>query len=330
MDLIERYLHAVESWLPRKERRDVVAEISEDLHSEIDEREAGLGRTLNEADVEALLKQRGRPVLVANRYWPQRSLIGPVWFPTYVLVLRIVGLCYVVPWVVVVVAISRMQNPALTWGRTLLGAWGTLWNVSFTTAGVVTLIFAVLQWTETRTHFLEQWEPRKLPRVRDPHRISRGNSIVEVGMGVLFVLWWIGYVSSPVLFDGPTFRLVLAPVRVYFFWGYLLVALFNIGLAIRNLQRPYWTGLRAMLRLLSDLAGGTLFCWLMTQNIIASLVIANVSAGQTLEIRDSVHAWMVRCLPLAVIIAVIAVTVDLFRIVRVHREGRVALEAARA
>ena len=84
MELIERYLQAVAFWLPKGQQQDIIAELSEDLHSQIEEKETELGRSLNKAEIEAVLKQRGRPVLVANRYLPQRSLIGPVLFPIYV------------------------------------------------------------------------------------------------------------------------------------------------------------------------------------------------------------------------------------------------------
>jgi hypothetical protein len=49
---------------------DIVAELSEDIRSQIEEQEAKLGRTLDKAEVGAILKLRGRPVLVANRYLP--------------------------------------------------------------------------------------------------------------------------------------------------------------------------------------------------------------------------------------------------------------------
>ena len=52
--LLERYRHAVEFWLPKEQRRDILAEISEDLNSRIEEQEAALGRVLNEAEFEAL------------------------------------------------------------------------------------------------------------------------------------------------------------------------------------------------------------------------------------------------------------------------------------
>ena len=83
MDLINRYLQAIKFWLPKDQKQDIIAELSEDLRSQIDDREAELGRKLNESEVADMLKQRGRPVLVANCFLPQDHLIGPVLFPIY-------------------------------------------------------------------------------------------------------------------------------------------------------------------------------------------------------------------------------------------------------
>jgi len=42
MDLLHRYLQAVGFWLPAKQKHDIIAELSGDLHSQIDEKEAAL------------------------------------------------------------------------------------------------------------------------------------------------------------------------------------------------------------------------------------------------------------------------------------------------
>src|ERR1017187_3337636 len=101
MELIERYLQAVGFWLPNRQKDDIIAELSADIHAQVEEHEATLGRKMNQAEVEALLKKRGRPVLVANRFLPQESLIGPVLFPIYVFILKIVMASYLVPWALV-------------------------------------------------------------------------------------------------------------------------------------------------------------------------------------------------------------------------------------
>ena len=98
MELLDRYLQAVRFWLPRKQQDDIIAELGDDLRSQIEERESSLGRQLNEDELVALLKQAGHPLWVAGRYQKQQALIGPVLFPLYSFVLKIVALGYLVPW----------------------------------------------------------------------------------------------------------------------------------------------------------------------------------------------------------------------------------------
>ena len=39
MELIERYLNAIQFWLPAEQKQDIIAEISEDLNSQVEEME---------------------------------------------------------------------------------------------------------------------------------------------------------------------------------------------------------------------------------------------------------------------------------------------------
>lgn len=321
MELIERYLKAIEFWLPGGEKQDILAEISEDIHSQIEERETALGRTMTNAELEALLKQRGRPMLVANRYRPQRSLIGPDWFPTYIFVLKIVGLCYVLPWVAIYFIISRIQHPENKWIVTFLASLGRAWEIAFFSAAVVTVIFGCLQYTEAKSHFFENWNPRELPKVRDPFKIRRFDSILEIIVGVPFVLCWIDFAYTLTPFAGPDFKLTLNPVWFDFFWAYLAIGLGNIVLAILNLRRPYWSVPRAAFKLVSDLAGGGLTCWLLKANVVASIWIPGLDAAKTEATMHGIQFSMTVGFPVAAIVVTIIVAVDAFRVYRVSRGG---------
>src|SRR5260221_5904224 len=89
MELLDRYLQAIEFWLPKRQRQDIIAELSEDLRSQVEEKETELGRKLEDAEVEAILKRCGSPLEVASRYRPQQYLIGPTLFPIYRFVLAV-------------------------------------------------------------------------------------------------------------------------------------------------------------------------------------------------------------------------------------------------
>ena len=70
MELIDRYLQAIEFWLPKRQRQDIIAELSEDLRSQIEEKETELGRKLR-------TRKWKRSSSAAVRPWLWRHGIGP-------------------------------------------------------------------------------------------------------------------------------------------------------------------------------------------------------------------------------------------------------------
>jgi tRNA U54 and U55 pseudouridine synthase Pus10 len=68
MELVDRYLKTVGSYLPKEQKEDILRELSENIRSEIEDKEAELGRPLIEVEQEAIVKRQGNPLLVAGRY----------------------------------------------------------------------------------------------------------------------------------------------------------------------------------------------------------------------------------------------------------------------
>ena len=70
MELLDRYLHAVKFWLPKAQQDDIIKELSDNILSQMEDKESELGRPLNEAEQSAILKQRaerGRRQALAQR-----------------------------------------------------------------------------------------------------------------------------------------------------------------------------------------------------------------------------------------------------------------------
>lgn len=207
-DMLARYLQAVGFWLPPATKQDIIAEISEDLHSQIDDRAASLGRPLNDAEVAEILKQRGRPVVVAGSFLPQRQLIGPVMFPIYVFVLKIVALCYFLPWFLVWIGYVIFDR-----SYHALSSLGTFWMLLWTVFGVVTFIFAMLDRTSTRSKFISEWDPRKLPKASHKQPSRKRRDIGAIVFGILYLGWLLLVPDFPFLVMGPPAYFVkFAPV----------------------------------------------------------------------------------------------------------------------
>ena len=90
MDLLRRYLQAVGTYLPKSQQDDILKELGENLRSQMEDKEAELGRPLNEDEVAAILKKHGHPMFVAAHYRQTRHLIGSTLFPVYWFVMKII------------------------------------------------------------------------------------------------------------------------------------------------------------------------------------------------------------------------------------------------
>ncbi len=294
--------------------------MSEDIRSQIEDRETDFGRKLNESEIAAILKQRGRPVLVANRFLPQEHLIGPVLFPIYVFVLKIVAAFYMVPWILVWIglAISRASHAGQSLIESVGSFWTSFWPVAFFLVGSITTVFAILERVQTKSGFLEKWDPLKLPPVRDPNRIPLFTSIVEVVANLVFCIWWVGGLWYQPFLHISGVSITLAPVWRYFFWGFLALAVVNTGASGVNLFRPYWTWIRASIRLLSDCIGSALFCWLLRADILLAISVPNVDTVKTAQITSAINWWATKMFPAAVGVCVIIALANAYRIIRVR------------
>jgi len=318
MELIEKYLQAVKFWLPSSQQNDIAAELREDIRSEVEERESQLGRSLNENEVEALLKQRGRPLLVAEKYLPQRSLIGPVLFPAYWFVLKIVLLCYLVPSIGVwigLVAFSpqyRAHHLGLAALKDFLVLWTNAW-VAFT---LPTIVFATLERVKNQNWLTNDWSPRKLPAVRDTQRISRANSGFELVFGVIFGIWWLQILWTLVVFDTSGIRVTLAPEWHKFFWAFLPLGVFNTALSAVNFVRPYWTRLRRGLRAAVNLVSAGLLFFIVKDYAPLLVQATGMPADAARVLDKSLNLTIHLSFAIAAVICLIIGILELWRAAR--------------
>jgi uncharacterized membrane protein len=196
MDLLKSYLTAVKRNLPRKERDDILAELSEELRSQIEDRERELGRPLTDPEQYAVLMQHGDPMVVARRYWPERSrslavgweLIGPELFPTYAFVLAL--------------------NLSITLITVLIALW--VYHVPITIKPFflpvaiqiicVTAIFIVLNMVRRRFPVRFLYGPADLASVMPVQRWYSVSGLVFCG---LLTLWWMAIPRFQFLVLGP-------------------------------------------------------------------------------------------------------------------------------
>jgi hypothetical protein len=232
MDAVGKYLRAVRFWLPREQRDDIIAELGEDLRTQVEEREAVAGHSLSDAEVKALLHARSAPMDMAARYLPPRHLVGPALFPTYRFILRMFLFCYIIPAFLIGVgalAIGSDQSliQGLSWSSVLafplqVGAYGF---------AIITAIFALIERSQARAK--DGAQAGQLP---DPHRISRLDAIVALVAAAIAAAIWARTMGT----DGSG-ALAAGSLGRWFYWPVLVFLMASVLMAVIELWRGRWT-----------------------------------------------------------------------------------------
>ena len=256
MELLDRYLQAVARHLPRNRQQDILAELRANLEAQLEDKESALGRPLTQGESEDWLREIGPPIVVAGRYLPQQSLIGPAIFPIYWFVLRIALFWALAIYTIVsalLIALGQASAPAIP--EAILRVPGIL----FTVAAWITLVFAALEFLSTRyprqfAPFFRkttQWSPASLPPLEKDPRTPRSyaHAVAEIIFGFLFLLWLLLIPQYPFLILGPGIALLhaspflLSPHLILFYVYFVAFNAFQllwrgIDLARGTWQRP--------------------------------------------------------------------------------------------
>lgn len=238
MELLNSYLKAVRIYLPKAQREDIIKELSENLLSQMEEKESALSRPLTEDEEEAILLAHGDPLSVASCYGSATrgvsfgvQLIGPEIFPFYRNILLF-------DWILTaaVFTVLAIIGTPVTFSSFLLPIF-----IQFV---VVTGVFIIVDRLQRNSHHHWSFPPTHL------QPIPRWQSISGIVLWSIASAWWAVVLYSPWLLLGSAAGNVkLAPVWNMFYAPILL--LFLAGLAQRciNLVRPQWNWLLPVTRL---------------------------------------------------------------------------------
>jgi hypothetical protein len=280
MELLDSYLKAVRRYLPRAQRNDIVAELAVELRSQIDDKQAELGRALTEIEQMAIFKKQGDPMAVAMRYrktgrslsigW---ELIGPELFPAFLILLS----CNLMIAIVVIAGVLIIGHMPFTLEAFLVPL---LMEVV-----IVTLVFILLNFLRS---FLGRklanswmWPPAELAHLLP---LPRWYSLTGfVACGVL-TLWWLLIPHFPRLVLGAAApELKLSPDWHRYYVPILLVMLVGAGQRAVNAVRPDWSWLLPMGRLAADGAGAVVMFFFRTHALVlAGDGVSDVAQAQHL------------------------------------------------
>ncbi len=243
IELVDRYLQAVRFWLPDKSKHeDLLAEMGEDLRSQIDAKAEELGRPLDEAEVSTIIKACGNPMLVASRFGTQRYVIGPTLFPVYWFVLKMVLLWILIPVFLFILGPINVANSGGDLGQAIRATIEGLWSGGFTAAAVITLIFATLERTGALAKWDCKWDPAKLPPMeKQKRKTSFADTFSEMVFNIFGFVWLLLIPGHPFMILGPAAAVLKpAPLWNQFYLPIVLIAAFAIVRLAIVLVRPQW------------------------------------------------------------------------------------------
>jgi hypothetical protein len=280
--IVDRYLAAVSDLLPAKQRKDTVTEISSLIQDALDDRSKAEGKAPDDEMMAAVLKEFGSPEKIVAPYLPEKYLIGPRLYPTFLLVLRIVlpiiaVLVLVTSWLGSIPLTSMSAVEFLTELATSLGNSLSAVVAAF---GNIVVIFAILEWAVPEFRIPEkekEWEPHDLKEINKPDKIKRGDLIAEVVFTFIALIIFNFYFDRIGIYNNTDGQWSFIPIltdafKVYIPWLSLLWIL-TIALDVLVLRKGAWqTGTRVFSVLVSAL------------NIaIAVSLMRNISLLYTLE-----------------------------------------------
>lgn len=189
MTMLARYLYAVRNDLPKGEPADdIVAEIADELHSQMEAREAVLGRPLTDDERAETLKAYGHPRVVAARYGRTQYLIGPDLLPFYWSALRTVATIVVAIELVAGGVSAIVTHDGVVFFRALDAAWNSLIWIF----GIVTVVFALGERAQPRDGRAGivplGWDPKRLPAPGALPPVPRSSALAEFVANFLALL----------------------------------------------------------------------------------------------------------------------------------------------
>jgi hypothetical protein len=339
---LDRYMKELRTHLPGEQADDIANELEANLREQLEDRETEVGRSLTDAEQEAILREHGNPILFAARYRPEqgtlafgRQLIGPALFPAYARVLSINLTVTAFVLAMITVILTASGEP---FGSTLSGVPLAI-LIQF---GIVTAIFAVADRaltseTDPRTA-AEAAEVARTRRSRSPlDRVAeqfigadhplvvpRRTSVSDLAINVIGAGWLI--------FVRPPF--IIGPMQSGPGWEpFQYAAIVVLGLAavppLITLIRPGLARLRTVGRFVADLAFVAI---LAGSSITGRWLVLTDEAGATEQLRRSVgeiNRWIGVSLAVALGITILMTLLELRRLV-VHRHGEVESRSRQA
>ena len=322
MNLIDRYISEIGEHLPRKSRTDIEIEIRSTIEDMLEETSTASGCEVDDAMTLDLLKDYGDPEKVAATYLPERYLIGPKLYPSFILVLKIVA---------AVMTGLALIGFSVRFGMSEMGlqSFGSQLSQStleyivglITAFGNIVLIFAILELVIPTSKYTndqknEAWDPAQLTKEADPDAVSTRGAIGTIIFTMLALLvlniyphilgvWFLmdgQWANIPILSEA--FFRMLPLINVVWILG--------IALQVLLLRQRKWTKLTRWFEIGLKFLGIAIFFLLLRGPSILNI---SVDSFINISIAASSAETLVKIINVIIIIALInAIIVGVYEI----------------
>ncbi len=319
MELIERYLHQVGRYLPRKNREDILGEMRSTLADALEDQ---AGDNPTEADVIAMLKTYGAPHTMAAKYYPEgQYLVGPTLYPLFRMVtgiaLAAVLGAQVIAWLVAALFAGQPISA--------VDAAAGMVNSLPTTIGWIVIVFIILQRLDVHPDMDDEksWDPTTLPPIDKTKEVSRAELVASIIIQSIILALLAMFPDKIGVYIFPGGAFFGNPVLVAYLPWISLALLLGIGLNVYLLWQGQWTLTSQVVKVASNIFGivilGLLvqahYAWLQARD--AGTFITSIemfakdieSGGQIFSMQIFFMAFTV-----ALVVTLIETAVTLFRL----------------
>lgn len=331
MEQITIYVSEVIRYLPQKSQSEIKKELTTNIMDMVDELTAG-GMSEKDA-VMTVLSKMGNPRLLADQYLDKKAyLIGPRYYPTYVMIAKIVSGAVALG-ITVALSVQYLFSTDASIIQTLVQWLGSIFMGVIQAIAWVTLIFAGVERFEevgVLKHVdveLDDWSVKDLPKSQ---RNSKKSDRIEGLVGFLFAIIFLILLNTRLelfgvyMFDQGTLKEIIPIFNMQnaSTWVPLIsVAIaFNaisdgIAMALRN-QTKNTMWFRLVLSVLSFI----FFAYVLINGNILNVDLATQIAPESVELQN-LWTWVQRNVVVVIVVAnLISMAIQTFQINRFNRE----------
>ena len=330
MEQITIYVSEVIRYLPQKSQSEIKKELTTNILDMVDELTAG-GMSEKDA-VTTVLSKMGNPRLLADQYLDKKAyLIGPRYYPTYLMIAKIVSGAVALG-ITVALSVQYLFSPDVSIIQTIVQWLSSIFSGVIQAIAWVTLIFAAVERFEEVGVLknvdveLDDWSVKDLPKSQ---RNSKKSDRFEGLVGFLFAIIFLILLNTRLelfgvyMFDQGTLKEIIPVFNLQnaSTWIPLLsIAIaFNaisdgIAMAMRNQTRnTMW--FRLVLSLLSFI----FFAYVLINGNIFNVDLATQIAPTSVELQN-LWTWVQRNIIVIIIVAnLISMAIQTFQITRFNK-----------